>query len=360
MHNPFTPTFGSIPVELAGRQQLIEDVLEGLRNRSGDPNRSTIFVGAQGTGKTVLLATIARRAENEGWLSSDVTAREGMLGEILVQTRDKGQHLLEPETLTRLSSLHVGPLGIALERNTQPSTWRSEMTRIVKELNDKGTGLLITVDEVSVKLDEMRILIEVYQHFIREGRDVALLLAGLPHNVSMLLRNDEISFLRRAFRHSLEAIETNEVAYAMRETIESSNRTIEPEALRVAAEATQGFAFLVQLVGYHMWRQHPQEPAISADDAHAGIAFAKRHMDEMVIEPTLVDLSPRELEFLEVMAKSPNRMRVADIAQSMGIDPNNASKVRKRLVERGIIGARGRGAVGFDMPMLQEYLREQL
>lgn len=42
--------------------------------------------------------------------------------------------------------------------------------------------------------------------------------------------------------------------------------------------------------------------------------------------------------------------------ERMGVDANNASKMCKRLVGRDLIGARGCGRVGFDMPMLSEHL----
>ena len=82
-------------------------------------------------------------------------------------------------------------------------------------------------------------------------------------------------------------------------------------------------------------------------------------MARTVFEPTIRDLSPRELEYLLAMAEDGGTSRVSDIASRMGVEPNNASKVRGNLVERGIIGSRGRGRVGFDMPMLREYLLEQ-
>ena len=68
--NPFTPTFGSMPYALAGRVELIDDVIGGLANRPGDPNRSTIFIGPRGSGKTVLLRTIAEEASAQGWSAS--------------------------------------------------------------------------------------------------------------------------------------------------------------------------------------------------------------------------------------------------------------------------------------------------
>lgn len=50
---------------------------------------------------------------------------------------------------------------------------------------------------------------------------------------------------------------------------------------------------------------------------------------------------------------------VADMAQRMGVASNYASQYRARLVEQGIIGARGRGKVAFDMPRFKEFLRSK-
>ena len=48
--NPFTPTFGSIPPFLAGREHILRDINRGFINGPGDPNLSTIFTGARGNG----------------------------------------------------------------------------------------------------------------------------------------------------------------------------------------------------------------------------------------------------------------------------------------------------------------------
>jgi len=66
-------------------------------------------------------------------------------------------------------------------------------------LNEQNVGLLITIDELDAKIDELRTIISTFQHFVREHRDVAIIMAGLPSKVSILLRNDSISFIRRAF-----------------------------------------------------------------------------------------------------------------------------------------------------------------
>lgn len=354
--NPFCPSFGSIPVALAGRGKLMDDILEGLDNAPGDPNRASIFVGARGSGKTVLIAEIANRAEQNGWLSINLNAEEGMLEELLVQVRDRGEHILKKQTVRRLSGLQVAGVGITVETKERRSTWRSELTAVIRELNDHHTGLLITVDEVSTKVEELRILVNCFQHFVREKRDVALLLAGLPGQVSMLLRDDKVSFLRRAFQHTMDAIETSEVIHAMRQTIEAGGRKIGSEALHRAAEATGGYAFLIQLIGYHIWRVSPKTAVISMQDVEEGIILAAHDMDHMVFDAVSREITPKEKAYLYAMLKDREVSQVGDLIERLKITPNSAAQLRRRLIEQGVIEERGRGRVAIAIPFFREYL----
>ena len=68
--NPFTPTFGSIPPFLAGREHILRDINRGFINGPGDPNLSTIFTGARGTGKTALLSLLSETALEHDWIAA--------------------------------------------------------------------------------------------------------------------------------------------------------------------------------------------------------------------------------------------------------------------------------------------------
>lgn len=41
-------------------------------------------------------------------------------------------------------------------------------------------GLLVTIDEVNPDIDEMVTLVAAFQHFLDEGKKVALIMAGSP------------------------------------------------------------------------------------------------------------------------------------------------------------------------------------
>ncbi|HIY50516.1 MAG TPA: hypothetical protein IAA43_01050 [Candidatus Olsenella avicola] len=81
--------------------------------------------------------------------------------------------------------------------------WRTRMNRLFKSLEKYDIGLLITIDEIRVTLDEMIAFASTYQLFVREGKRVGLLMAGLLQQVSALLRDESVSFLRRCVQHHL-------------------------------------------------------------------------------------------------------------------------------------------------------------
>ena len=359
--NPFTPTFGSIPLQLAGRRNLIDDVIGGLQNGPGDPNRATIYVGARGSGKTVLLATIAEEALKLGWISVNVNTEWNMLEEILIQIKDNASEHLSPESVAYITSITIGGTGITRNKkeNTQRITWRSELTSIIKQLNEKSIGLLITVDELNVKIEQLRTLITTFQHFVRERRDVALIMAGLPAKVTDLLRDDSISFLRRAFQHHLMPIDENEVQYTIKKTINIAGREIESKALIMAAESTNGFPFMIQLIGYHIWRQNPENKSISIKDTQDGISFAHKDLEKMIYDSTYRDLSEKDIQFLMAMLEDKDYSKISDIALRMNVTPKYAGEYRRRLIEYGIIGSRGHGKIAFELPMFREYIGER-
>lgn len=360
--NPFTPTFGSIPLQLAGRDRIISDILSGLGNGAGDPNRATVFIGARGSGKTVLLAKIAEEASADGWICANVNADAGMLDEILIQIRDNAEELLAPESLSHITSISFGGVGVSrnVEKRARKSTWRSDLTSIVKELNEKNAGLLITVDEVNISNDEMRTLIVTYQHFVRERRDVALIMAGLPQKISAILRDDAISFMRRAFQHHLNPIEENEVRYSIKKTVEIAGRTIDKDALDLAVKSAKGFPFMIQLVGYHMWRQYPERVRITKKDAEEGIHLAQNDLENMIFDTTYRELSEKDIAFLTAMLEDKEYSIIADISKRMNVSSRYTGIYRKRLIEQGIIGSRGYGKVAFELPMFREYMENRV
>lgn len=356
--NPFTPSFGRMPFALAGRTDYIDDVMGGLANIPGDPNRSTVFVGPRGSGKTVLLSAIAELAGQQGWVHVSLSAREGMLDEAISQLRTNAGYLLKSESRSDITTLKAGPLGFSRTmRYGAPATFRTSMTNLVAQINDQGSGVLVTVDEANPSCGDFIEIIDVYQHLVTENRDVSLLIAGLPHMVSVLLLDQGVSFIRRAFQRPLHAIPKADVEYALLQTIEANGRHIDPAALDIVADAAGGFAFAIQLVGYYLWREGSDDRNLNVEDARQAVRYTQREMERSVFIPTLRDLRPREVQYLHAMALDDGPSTTSDIAQRLGISMTNASNLRRRLIEYGAIADVRMGQVEFEMPLLKEYLR---
>ena len=203
--NPFTPVFGQIPLHMAGREDILEEMDEAFASNGQDPNLTSIIVGARGTGKTALLSLLSKEAESQGWVAVNVTALPGMLENVYEQAVKHCAHLIDSSsTKTHLTGITVGGFGVEWT-NSQPAqgTWRTRMEALLDLLAPTGAGLLICVDEVDPELDEMAELAATYQHFMREGHKVSLLMAGLSSHVLSLLSSKESSFLRRACQHRL-------------------------------------------------------------------------------------------------------------------------------------------------------------
>ncbi len=357
--NPFTPTFGSEPLFLAGREQLLEEILGGLENGPGDPNRTSILVGSRGSGKTVLLTKIADEAMQLGWITASVTAEPDMLNKVLEQVEYRGKEFLPPKAKRKLSELHVLDVGFSVQHSEerQPS-WRLQMTRYLELLAENQVGLLITVDEIDAKQPEMVKLVADFQHFIREKREAAFVMAGLPGKTLQMFHDKSISFVRRSFQHKLDAVSKADVKTAIKKTIESSGRKITAEALDIAAQYTRGFPFLIQLVGYHTWRQSPKVKTITLADVEQGIESSEEYMDRMILDTTVSELSEGDMAFLFAMLPDEAVSRMSDISARLGKTTKHAAQYRLRLIKQGIIEEYGRGKVQFTLPLLREYLKK--
>ena len=356
--NPFKPTFGSMPFALAGRNDYIDDVIEGLANQPGDPNRSTIFIGPRGSGKTVLLRTIAEEASQQGWVCVTLKAREGMMRELYDTLRRQYSHLLSEKAKSVLTGIQVGPVGI--QRTVfpeEPLSDRFRLAGIIDEISQQGLGFLVAIDEVDPSCEELIEFIGTYQLFVMEDRDVALMMAGLPSMVSALLLDEHVSFVRRAFQRRLDPIQMLDVEESLLDTIESNGKRIDDDALVYAAQATQGFAYAIQLVGFLLWREGRAHDTITMEDARRAVARADDEMFHAIVEPTLSELSSRELDFLKAMAEGDGPVPTSEVARRMGVSVTNASNLRRRLADRGIVASPRFGEVDFIMPVMREYLR---
>jgi hypothetical protein len=87
-----------------------------------------------------------------------------------------------------------------------------------------------------------------------------------------------------------------------------------------------------------------------------GIESADEHMDRMILDTTVSDLSERDLAFLLAMLPDKAESRMSDITERLCVTSNLAGQYRLRLIKQGVIEEYGRGRVQFSLPLLKDYL----
>lgn len=161
----------------------------------------------------------------------------------------------------------------------------------------------------------------------------------------------------------LDNVPLLDVKNAFLESVVDSGKTISDDNAWKAAQASDGYPYMVQLVGYYMWqsaqRRHSSE--ITLDDVDAGIADARIAFDDAVCAPALDGLKSAELEFLQAMAVDvPDVTVVSDIEARTGHSRSWVNKYRAALIKDQVVRAAGHGKLAFAVPHLGEYLKKQL
>lgn len=362
--NPFKPTAGKMPPVLVGRDKVINDFIEGLENGEGAPGRLMRITGPRGSGKTVLLSELASIAGEQGWLVVNVSAS----GDLLESIRKKllKAAVLEPSTI----KVGAGPVSIEASRVKPDSEdFETVFERKAREMTSRGKGLLVTMDEVQdASRNDVREIATAVQFLIREDQNIALVFAGITTGVLDLLNGKAMTFLRRAKPEELDAIPIDEVSDSLRTAVEESGFSIEDAALERAASATAGYAYLIQLVGYHIWRaawlrcreRSDGGIVISSVDAEKGIGEAMEEFKEAVLETAIAGLPRTAVEFALAMSEAPGRVvSTSDIAARLGKSTGYLSPYRRQLIARQIIEQTAPGYVTFSIPFMREFLVER-
>ena len=360
--NPFTPSFGEVPLILAGRDRLLHDTDRAFSRTTRSPELTMLVSGARGTGKTALLAKMAESATQNGWIAVKTVASPGMLEDIYQHALRDASHIAgNMDAKKRLTGVGIAQL-VNLEwqvEGNEPANWRIRMEGLLDQLEEAGCGLLIAVDEVDPSVDEMIQLASVYQLMIMDNRRVSLLMAGLPHNIEKAKNDKRISFIRRAQQRRLGRVDDYDVERAIEKTVQQGGRSIDSEALKIAVDAAGGFPFMIQLVGYRMWEEC-DGTVITAENARTGARAAERELESYVLESTYRDLSDGDIAFLAAMLQDDGPSSLKDIGKRLEKPSGHVGTYRDRLLRAGVIDEPDRNAVEFSLPGFGDFLRRRL
>lgn len=358
----FAPAFGNRPSQLVGRDSVMQDFMDGIKQPAGNRKRSILLLGQRGSGKTVLLWEFAELARQNGYVvANPTTAGDHLLQRVIEKIQDSGERLISGGN-SKLEGGSIGALGFSVglqfSREQEERSFHNKLSKLCAQLNTRGKGVLILIDEAQSNNAEIRQLVTAYQELIGEGADIALVMAGLPSAVSELLNDSVLTFLNRAHRITLDPLAISDVHAYFRQSFAKLHVNISNDLCKHAASATHGSPYLLQLIGHNIVARAQDDPLSDADIQQA-IEDANEDFKIDVCKTTLKQLSDKDIEFLRAMAVDEKESKVADIAKRMGVSVDYAQKYRRRTIDAGVIRASRRGYVEFAITLLPEYLREE-
>ncbi len=381
--NPYAPGAGTIPPELAGRDEIIEEVSIQLdRCRNGLAYRSVLMVGLRGVGKTVLLNFLALEAEAKGFAIVQIeTPEKRSLPALIIPSLrstllkldkltaagDIGKRALKAlGGFVKAMKVKYKDIEFGVDLGSEPGLadsgdLESDLIDLFVEIGRaakaKKTALVFFIDEIQyIEEKQFAALIMALHRCTQKQLPVTMVGAGLPQLIGQAGRAK--SYAERLFMYPSIGPLSNEAAKkALTIPAEKMNVFYEEEALKEILAQTQGYPYFLQEWGKHCW-QSAQKSPITRTDALNATEVAISGLDSSFFRVRFDRLTPNEKKYLRAMAElGPGPHRSGDIAHLLKKDVQGVAPVRANLINKGMIYSPDHGDNNFTVPLFDGYMK---
>lgn len=340
--NPYTLTFGKTPEQLILRPRAEREVVDTFC--APRPAQQTyVITGVRGSGKTVLLSRLsAIFQEKPEWIVVELNSNRDLLTSLASKLSSENA-LAE---LFRRAKINLSFFGFGLEVSGEaPITdIDTALEKMLASIKSQSKRVLVAIDEVS-NTQSMREFSTSFAMFARHDLPIFLLATGLYENVQDLQNVDNLTFLYRAPKIDLGPLNLQAIADSYQDTFGCSRK----EAVAMT-EATKGYSFAFQLLGYLTW---------NADgDWKSVLSEYRLYLDEYVYSKLWSELSAKDREVVRAIADTTGG-RVQEIREKLGMESNEFSPYRQRLLTKGIVVSEGYGRLQFALPYFADFVQTQ-
>ena len=345
MNNPFTLDFGKEPTLYIPRNAESRKIIETF---CSDIPSTHIFiiVGARGAGKTVLMTTVSRKlCEDDRWIHIDLNPETDLLNGLASNLNSKSKKRF-PKIGFDLS---VKGLGVSLESDRRYSDIQVDLDEMIKTIGKKDVRILVTVDEIS-NSKNIREFTSYFQHCLREELPVFVLATGLYKNVRALQNSRSQTFLRRAPKINLEALNTLRIAKSYEKVFGISHL----ESVNLS-KMTCGYSYAFQILGYMLFESGEK---VLDDDT---LFEYKMSLYEGSYEKIWEEMSESERLVIKAIAEMGDNVRVKEVREKISMNSNNYSTYQNTLIKSGILsGETAYGSIEFALPFFREFVVEKM
>ncbi len=381
--NPYTPGSGIKPLKLTGRDGDLEAfgvLLERLA--SGQPERSLIYSGLRGVGKTVLLLEFETLAREAGWVCNDVeevgsgdfrqTFAELAYQMLLSMSRRERMRARATAALGVLKAFSVGvPGGFTAKLDVEAASGTADsgdperdlavlLVEVGQVAQSGGTGAVFFLDEMqALDATALAAVCMSMNRVGQRGLPVALVGAGLPP-LPRLLRAAKPYAERMFAYHELDRLSDAEARMALVAPAALREVEYEAPAVELVLKASAGYPHFIQEYGRVLWNEADSSP-ITARDIKGAQALITEALSRRFFKDRFEMASDAEQRYLAAMADlGDGPVRSADVALRAGYkDRGSTSVLRESLLRKDLVYSPRRGLVDFTVPLFAGYLRGQ-
>ena len=381
--NPYTPGAGRKPRTLAGRDQDLES-FQSLVERldAGSYERSLIYTGLRGVGKTVLLMEFDVLASEAGWATTDVqevgsnadfrTTFAGMANRLLMNMsrRHRAKQRIE-RALAVVKSFSVGlPGAVSIKLDVDAAAGiadsgdaEQDLAGLFREIGEVAQanqmGALFLIDEMqNLDTPSLSAICMAFQGISRAGLPVAMVGAGLPDLRVRLLSAKP--YADRLFSYEqLGRLSEGAARSALIGPAAAAGADYDEEAARQIVHEAAGFPYFIQEYGRELWNFAETTP-ITVADLDSAREIVKDSLARNFFGTRFEMATDTEQRYLSAMASlGEGPYPVGEVAHAFGvIDQRRASMHRESLIQKGLIWSPRRGQVDFTVPLFAEFLKE--
>lgn len=344
--NPFSLDFGGTPNLLIPRYMETDKIIKTF---SAEKPSSHIFLlmGARGNGKTVLMNSVKEELlKSDKWIHVDLSPESDMMNVFAASLYQKGKKQISKWKVNLDVDLKVAKVGLSSDAEDKYTSVYTDLDQMLEEVKEKGHKVLITVDEI-VNSKEAREFTTYFQHCLREGWPVFLLMTGLYKNIRALQNDRSQTFLKRAPKITLGPLNTGRIAQQYREVFSVD----EAEASEIAKQ-TKGYSYAFQILGYLIFESSAQKLTDKILKEYILL------LEESSYDKIWEELSPKEKEVAGAAAKAPDNVPVKELREMLKMNSNEFSTYQDTLEKSGVFDEKaGYGMVKFALPYIKEYIQ---
>lgn len=332
--NPFTLTFGKQPAEYISRYENTETIISTFEGEN-PVSQAYLIEGIRGSGKTVLMTTIANELrKRDEWIIVDLNPTQDLLEQLSLRLSDVCRRF--PDLLQTGFNISVAGFGVG----TAPAAKENDSVGIIDDIlaamKRKHKRVVISIDEV-MHDDNMRRFVSQFQIFIRRDYPLFLLMTGLYENIYSIQNDPALTFLLRTPKIHLEPLSIAQITKQYARIF-----SIDLDKAGYLAKLTKGYAFAFQALGMLYFEY---ADTLTMDEI---ISKLDDMLDDFVYKKIWESLSGQERAVILAMPETD--IKVGTLCSALGMSSATFSRYRDRLIKKGIIRSSGHGYVELVLP----------